>query len=93
MDTLHQWSDTTGQPISLVTSCYALEQLKLLVHRSSTDDNNFFTESQRKVSDVFNYDPPIISALCFHNALVSHCLNTFLLHSDVKSKRHSDLTM
>ncbi|XP_065918117.1 Fanconi anemia group A protein homolog isoform X2 [Dysidea avara] len=36
-DTLQHWSDVTSQPISLVASCYALEQLKLLSEHSGVE--------------------------------------------------------
>jgi len=53
MDTLHHWSDTTGQPISLVASCYTLEQLKLLSnHNTDVSDVNFFTAAQKKVCNI-----------------------------------------
>ena len=54
MDTLQHWSDTTNQPISLVASCHALEQLKLLSNNRDSDvyDRNFFTVAQKKVSNT-----------------------------------------
>ena len=54
MDTLQHWSDTTSQPISLVASCHALEQLKLLSDNRATGvcDRNFFTTAQKKVSNT-----------------------------------------
>ena len=36
-DTLQQWSGVTSQPVSLVASCYALEQLKLLSDQSGEE--------------------------------------------------------
>ena len=55
MDTLHRWSDTTNQPISLVASCYALEQLKLVSKHNDDDianDGCFFTTAQQKVCNA-----------------------------------------
>lgn len=54
MDTLQHWSDMTSQPISLVASCHALEQLKLLSNNRDTVvcDKNFFTVAQKKVSNT-----------------------------------------
>ena len=54
MDTLHHWSDTTNQPISLVASCYALEQLKLMStrHSDAVHDDCFLTMVEQKVCEA-----------------------------------------
>ena len=51
MDILQHWSDTASQPISLVASCHALEQLKLLCNNGDANvcDKNFFSVAQKKV--------------------------------------------
>ena len=56
MDTLQHWSDTTSQPISLVASCHALEQLKLLSNDGAADvcDRNFFIVAQKNVSNILH---------------------------------------
>lgn len=52
MDTLQHWSDTTGQPISLVASCYALEQLKSVSNQhNDVGDGNLLTAAQQKVCE------------------------------------------